>query len=180
LPSCLLGLPRAADSHRQPLRERRHRRLARWLIAARRRAIFVMPEGERQHLRTPDRRGSVAGLRSGCSSGTSPTSLRWPSRRHGGRSLSHGGWQRTEEARTPAPDWNLGQRSGCDEALKARNVPPTWLAWRKCTNEYCRGALSLAATSHQSSGPAYRRLPSANGKCLLNSFLNVGNKLLVA
>jgi hypothetical protein len=46
------------DRRRQLLRERRHRRLARWLIAVRRRAIFVMPEGERQHLRTPDRRGS--------------------------------------------------------------------------------------------------------------------------
>jgi hypothetical protein len=40
--------------------------------------------------------------------------------------------------------------------------------------------LSPASTSDQSSGLTYRRLPSANYKCLLNSFLNVGNKLLVA
>jgi hypothetical protein len=29
-------------------------------------------------------------------------------------------------------------------------------------------------------GPTYRRLPGANDKCLLKSFLNVGNKFLVA
>jgi hypothetical protein len=32
-------------------------------------------------------------------------------------SLSHRGWERTRKARTPAPDWNAGQRSGCHEVL---------------------------------------------------------------
>ena len=36
------------------------------------------------------------------------------------------------------------------------------------------------STSRQSSGLTSRRLPSANDKCLFNSFLNVENKLLVA
>ncbi len=34
--------------------------------------------------------------------------------------------------------------------------------------------------ARQSSGLTSRRLPSANDKCLFNSFLNVENKLLVA
>jgi hypothetical protein len=44
----------------------------------------------------------------------------------------------------------------------------------------CKPLFVHKGRKHQSSGPAHRRLPSANGKCLLNSFLNVGNKLLVA
>jgi hypothetical protein len=43
-----------------------------------------------------------------------------------------------------------------------------------------KDALSPASTSRQSSGLTSRRLPSANDKRLLNSFPNVGNKLLVA
>jgi len=43
-----------------------------------------------------------------------------------------------------------------------------------------KDALSPASTSRQSSGLTYRRLPSANDKCLFNTFLNVGNKFLVA
>ena len=39
------------------LRERRHRGLARCFVAVRRRAILVLPEGERPHPRRADRRG---------------------------------------------------------------------------------------------------------------------------
>ena len=46
--------------------------------------------------------------------------------------------------------------------------------------EGVRQGPSTRPPAARSSGLTYRRLPSANDKCLLNGFLNVGNKLLVA
>jgi hypothetical protein len=43
---------------RANIRERRHRGVARGLVAVRRRAVLVISEGERPHPRRPDRRGS--------------------------------------------------------------------------------------------------------------------------
>jgi hypothetical protein len=62
-----------------------------------------------------------------------------------------------------------------------RSAPPTRSA-RPCAvaNAIAGSMNQPTSTSHQSSGLTYRRLPSANYKCLLYSFLNVGNKLLVA
>ncbi len=60
-----------------------------------------------------------------------------------------------------------------------RSVPVLGVAVCGCQ---CEGWVCErpALTNHQCSGLTYRRLPGANDKCLLNSFLNVGNKLLVA
>jgi hypothetical protein len=43
-----------------------------------------------------------------------------------------------------------------------------------------RDACRLAKQAARPSDLTFRRLPSANDKRLLNSFLNVGNKLVVA
>jgi hypothetical protein len=58
---------------------------------------------------------------------------------------------------------------------------PTPHAAAYLMNQYFRDALSAASNNNLlSSALIYRRLPSANDKCLLNSFLNVGDKLFVA
>jgi hypothetical protein len=78
--------------------------------------------------------------------------------------------------------------SDCGMVPKGEKRPPYVIGVAMCGRErdrwvYERILRNVCRQPQQAARPSgltYRRLPSTNDKCLLNSFLNVGNILLVA
>jgi hypothetical protein len=61
-------------------------------------------------------------------------------------------------------------------------TPPSsrFCPWSAPRPPHYAGGIKLGMADESASGFTHRRFPGANDKCLFNSFLKVGNKLLVA